>query len=307
MTNLSKEILANWQVRKSKKSKEKFLQFMQQQIPEAVEEKCSGGRNLIIGDIAKAKILFTAHYDTCARLPFPNFITPYNFAIYLGYQLLLMFPFFFLLAAISAVLYHAGISSSLSTSIAELIAFGLMFFIFLGPIANKHTANDNTSGVITLCELYAVLTPEEREQVCFVFFDNEENGLLGSAGFARKHKKDGLKEKLVINFDCVSEGDRILLATNKTVLAKFKEDLTLSFTEKGGKSVDLTTKAFYPSDQANFFLGVGVAALRHHKVLGFFMDKIHTNKDTVFQEENIAFLTESGVNLVKKVCHNDRI
>ena len=54
---------------------------------------------------------------------------------------------------------------------------------------------------------------------------------------------------------------------------------------------------FYPSDQANFSRGVGVAALKKTKGGLLYMDRIHTKRDTVYMEENIAYLTEGAVRL----------
>ena len=54
-----------------------------------VEKGAFGARNIVIGDPEAAKVLYTAHYDTCARMPFPNFITPKCLPIYLLYQILL--------------------------------------------------------------------------------------------------------------------------------------------------------------------------------------------------------------------------
>ena len=53
--------------------------------------------------------------------------------------------------------------------------------------------------------------------------------------------------------------------------------------------------AIYPSDQANFVRGVGVAALRKAKSGLLCMDRIHTGRDTVYMEENMAYLTEGAV------------
>ena len=83
MTELSREILRDWQVRKTKEQKSRFIAFLQERLPALRIEE--GGlprcRNLILGDIESADVVFTAHYDTCARLPFPNFITPKNLLI----------------------------------------------------------------------------------------------------------------------------------------------------------------------------------------------------------------------------------
>ena len=58
--------------------------------------------------------------------------------------------------------------------------------MFVGK-ANKHTANDNTSGVLTLIE---ALHEDELKDVCCVFFDHEEVGLFGSRFFYKKHKEE---------------------------------------------------------------------------------------------------------------------
>ena len=78
MTELSREILRDRQVRKTKAQKQRFIDLLQRRLPGLKVEE--GGwphcRNLVLGDPDSADVLFTAHYDTCARLPFPNFVTP---------------------------------------------------------------------------------------------------------------------------------------------------------------------------------------------------------------------------------------
>ena len=54
--------------------------------------------------------------------------------------------------------------------------------------------------------------------------------------------------------------------------------------------MESTWSAFYPSDQANFPVAVGAAAMQRKPLLGLYMGRIHTARDTVLQEENIAFL-----------------
>jgi hypothetical protein len=64
--------------------------------------------------------------------------------------------------------------------------------------------------------------------------------------------------------------------------------------------VDICSKGvFYPSDQANFPEGIGVAALKCTKKGLLYMDRIHTFKDTVYREENIRFLTEGAIRLTQ--------
>ena len=64
--------------------------------------------------------------------------------------------------------------------------------------------------------------------------------------------------------------------------------------EGTGKDIDVLPKrgTIYPSDQANFKVSAAVCALNRSPVVGLYMNKIHTPKDTVFDEENIALLLD---------------
>lgn len=294
MTPLSETILAKYQVRKTRQQKTAFIDFLRSRIPELQVEEGGFGknRNLIIGDAAKAKVLLTAHYDTCARLPFPNFITPKNLAVYIGYSLLILIPFLALMAVLGMALGALSDNFLINYWGSVLPPMALLFWVLMGGKPNPHTANDNTSGVIMLCELYASLPAEVKEKVAFVFFDNEENGLLGSAFFANKHKQDNLKEKLVINYDCVSDGDHLLFVQNKPARKQYGQALEAAFpaTEEKNVYLEKSSTAFYPSDQANFPVNIAVAALKKNKLVGLYMDKIHTKHDTNFDQRNIEFL-----------------
>ena len=135
----------------------------------AVEEGSFGCRNLIFGDPEHAGILVTAHYDTCARLPFPNMITPCSLPGFLICQIL-QFAFIaaaaFLLAVIESTLF-TGILTLLGRGMGDgwilfvsLTAPSLVWFniipvilwMLIGP-ANASNTNDNSSGVITLLEI----------------------------------------------------------------------------------------------------------------------------------------------------------
>ena len=295
MTDLSREILRDWQVRKTKAQKQRFIAFLQSRLPGLRVEE--GGwprcRNLVLGDPERADVIFTAHYDTCARLPFPNFITPKNLLIYLVYQLLILIPFFLLAGLLCFLLIRLGVYAPLSFMLSWFFAFALILWVFLFGPANPHTVNDNTSGVVTLCELIAAMGEDEKARCAFVFFDHEESGLLGSSSFAAKHRK-AMKDKLVVNFDCVSDGDTILLVQSRKAKKRAGAALAQAFVPAGDKQVDLEGPfgAFYPSDQAHFACGVGVAAMNRSPLLGLYMARIHTARDTVCDERNFSFLVE---------------
>lgn len=303
MTPLSYEILEKYQVRKTKKQKLAFIALLQKHFPQLVIEeagfpKC---RNLIVGDPEKAKVILTAHYDTCARAPFPNFVMPKNPILSILYGLVMGLPGLLAAFLVILLLYPLGMGFWVN----YFIAFGLYMLytllLILGP-ANKHTANDNTSGVIVLCELLKTLNDSQKADIAFIFFDHEESGLLGSAQFRAKHK-NVTREKLLINFDCVSDGDHILVAATKDARNRFGKLLRGSFLPQEKLSVLFSNmeKIYYPSDQIGFKAAVAIAALKRKKFLGYYMDRIHTPKDTVFRKENITYLCSSIFELIKKL------
>ena len=153
--------------------------------------------------------------------------------------------------------------------------------------------------MITLCELMERMPEELREKVLFVFFDNEENGLLGSAFFRKLHKKE-LGGKLILNFDCVSDGDEILLVVNKAARKKYGGRLEAAFPGTDEKTVHMekSSSAMYPSDQAGFPLSVAVAAMKKLPLLGLYLDRIHTGRDRVFDERNIEYLCKSTIDFL---------
>ena len=306
----SMKIMEAFQVRKSKKQKEAFRAWLCGELEAAgcapkVEEGFAA-KNVVAGDPDTAKVIFSAHYDTCAVLPIPNFITPRNMFFYICYQLLLVIPLFLVVAVVEGILLaltvelHSPVLLPLMpvTSIALCIFF--VWWIIDGP-ANRHTANDNTSGVLTLLEIALSLPAEDREKVCFVFFDNEEKGLFGSAAFTRAHKR-AKKSTLNVNFDCVSDGDSIQFFPGKALK---QDDETLrqleaAFTGSREKRTEVVRGAgFYPSDNRAFRRGVGVCALKKKKLIGYYMNRIHTSRDTVLDERNIELLRDGALRLIK--------
>lgn len=228
MREEAKAILEQYEVRKSAKQKEAFWAYLCPLLrangyePEIrLEKGLVKSRNIIVGDVDTAKLIFTAHYDTCAVLPIPNFITPRNPLWYGLYQALLVAGMIVLgaLTEIAVLLLwelSLGDAPLWAGMTAMYAAIAFCIWWMLAGKANKHTANDNTSGVATLVDLQLALPEEMRGEVCCVFFDNEEKGLLGSRALA-KRCKNAQKDALVVNFDCVSDGDCLNLFPSKAL------------------------------------------------------------------------------------------
>lgn len=306
----TKYLLENFQVRKNKTQKADFRKWLIDVLTDAgYDPKVESGglfvksSNVIIGDPEKAVVAYTAHYDTCAVLPFPNFITPQNIFLYLLYQILICIPMFVLAigAEVLLLILWDGCPMWLAMLVVYLVLGFCVWWMMAGP-ANKHTVNDNTSGTVTLLEIALTLPKEVREKVAFIFFDNEEKGLLGSNRFKKQHGK-AMTNTLLINFDCVSDGEYIQFYPNRKVKQnkEMMMNLEQSFLSTETKVVQIVRGfGFYPSDQRAFRYGVGVAAL-HKNLLGYWLGRIHTNRDTVFQAENIELLRKGALTLIARL------
>ena len=166
------DILSAFPVRKSKQQKQEFRDAVQSYLAQfgysaSVEKGSLGCRNVVIGDPETAQYLITAHYDTCARLPIPNLITPCNFWAFLGYQLVVMLLMLLVPAIPGALAGLLAGSFDVGYYVWFLCVWAVIALVMIGP-ANKHNANDNTSGVVTLLEIARSLPESQRGKVCFV-------------------------------------------------------------------------------------------------------------------------------------------
>ena len=92
MTETTQTIFEKHQIRKSRKQKTAFIEYVQSTAASLgydcrTEKGYLGARNIVVGNPDTAKVIYTAHYDTCAVMPFPNFITPKCVWLFLLYQI----------------------------------------------------------------------------------------------------------------------------------------------------------------------------------------------------------------------------
>ena len=298
------DILSHYPVRKTKAQKTAFLTAVETFCASLgwqsrVESGRFGCRNLILGDPDRAEYLITAHYDPCAGMPFPNFITPCNLLPYIEYQVAIYLGIA-LIAGVTGGLVTLATGMALTGKLlSSFLAIGMLALLVLGP-ANKHNANDNTSGVVTVLEILRSIPDNQRHRVCFVLFDLEEAGLIGSACYRAQHRA-AANRQVVINLDCVGDGDHLRFFPTKG-LKKNKNRLAPLYGccgYFGKKSLLVADKGicFYPSDQMNFPMGVGVAALKRRKKW-LYLDRIHTRKDTSLDQTNVNILRGAIVSMV---------
>ena len=302
--NTPMDVVKNYPVRKSKKQKQAFRTDVTQWLqnlgyPVCEEEGSFHSRNLVIGDPQRARYLVTAHYDTCARLPFPNLITPCNFWTFLLYQIFIFLMLMLPALAVGGLVGYLLHSFDIGYFLFVVLLWADIVLMLIGP-ANSSNVNDNTSGVVTLLEIARSIPELHRKNVCFVLFDLEEAGLIGSASYKKKHKRE-IPNQLVLNLDCVGEGDDIYFFPTAK-LKKSKERLAPLQKLAGGygkKSIAVRTKGFsiYPSDQSNFPYGVGICALKRGWA-GLYLSRIHTPRDTVLDETNVNILRAALTTLI---------
>ena len=169
----------------------------------------------------------------------------------------------------------------------------MYFSLFFGStrlIPNKHNKNDNTSGVAAVMSLASKYSDGK---AAFLLFDNEEKGLLGSKAFYKKHSKM-MENKLVINLDCVGNGENmVFIFKDKAEESDVYPLMSAAFEPKDDRySVHYIPfkKAIGNSDYKSFPCSVGVMAACKGKRVRFITGRIHTSRDTVADSQNISFL-----------------
>lgn len=298
------DIVALYPVRKNKKQKVEFRNAVQSYLEHqgytVSYEKATrfGAENVVAGDPEKAKFLVTAHYDTCARMPVPNLITPCNFFWFLMYQLFVTL-LIIVLSLIPAIVV-AFFADFMAAYFVWLVSLYVLIVLMMAGPANPSNVNDNTSGVVTVLEIASTIPEALRPKVCFVLFDLEEAGLIGSIGYKHAHKK-AVRNQVVLNLDCVGEGDDLyFFPTGKLKRDKNKvRELEAVCGQYSGKSISVRKRgfAFYPSDQVNFPYGVGICALKKSP-FGLYLSRIHTPKDTILEAENVNILRNALISII---------
>jgi len=261
-----------------KKSKERFRDYLFEKaktlnLKTTIIPKSSLAANVVIGDLEKAQIVIGAHYDTPPRM-FSWFAShPILFNI-------LIVIFFLGLLPIVVLLFPFEIAF-----VIHIIILILFFAYLLGFIAipNKNNYNDNTSGILALLYLMHQI---KSEKVTFVFFDNEEKGLIGSLLFARYLRS---KQKKFIILDCIGVGETIAFYYYKN--KDFASKISSSFINLDNLNYNHEIKKgsyFATSDHLSFRYHphVGIMAMKKKKGR-LTISNIHSELDNFLEIENI--------------------
>ena len=253
----------------------------------------NGSVNVVAGDPDRADVILCAHYDTPARMLVQDFVSPTNVLAHVLYHVAAAM-------ALAAAAFALALAVSFPLNRPELmlplfliLALAALWVSAYGP-ANRNNANGNSSGVLAL--LAAADAAAYDKRVCLVFFDNNERNMLGASAFRKKHINN-LSEAMIFNFDCVGDGDNLLLIPSKYSRwdSALTEALESAFPEEEGtvrRRLLVKGLQYYPSDQRRFKFSVAVCACRYLAGLGYYIPHLRTKRDTVLKEENIAYLSQ---------------
>ena len=305
MESLKKYLLTIHPVRKSGRQKEEFRKWLSGELRRSGwrshEEhygKFNGSVNVIAGDPDKATVFLCAHYDTASRMLVPNFVSPTNAAAHVVYHFVTALIMVILALLVSFAVSFPLNQPALMLPLFIILAVALLWVSVYGP-ANQQNANSNTSGVLALLAIAKALPHNKR--VCLVFLDNNERNLLGATAFRKKHP-GAAASALFINFDCVGDGDHLLLMPSK--YSRWDEELLSALGDAfpDGETVHpkVLTQGliYYPSDHKKFKFHVAVCACHHLAGLGYYIPRLRTKRDTQLSLDNITCLTEGIVRFI---------
>lgn len=303
LNNIKNTIISEYGVRFFPKQKKRFREFVKEEIKEYGWETEIIKGNIVVGDIEKAEYIYTAHYDTPGKIPLyarGAFRLFGNTSIILAP--LLMIIVIILFSALLAILaYQIGLED-----IADIAVKVLYILLIAGLfIPNKNNYNDNTSGILTLMNIAYELSIQDidKDKVAFVFFNNEEWGLLGSRDMKKhwKRNKVSLEGKQIINFDCVGNGDTILITHGKD--DKFAKEIQERLQMSTIYNVQRFRYNILPlSDDFRFKDkgAIGIVFCKKAKLgKGVYIPDVHCNKDISLDLNNVEFLTKEVSNLQK--------
>ena len=304
--HILQELNEKFPIRRTDEEKQAFRAFLTEYAGRkgvAVKtEQTSDGKNqnVVIGNADTAQVFLSAHYDTPARALFPNLMIPRNKPLFFLFQFL---PVILMLAIALPIAYLVGVEWLNDTRIyflTFLVLYYVLFFLFFRGGKNPHNYNDNTSGVATLLAVLDRLSEEEKQRTCLLFFDNEEKGKKGSKAYCADHPQ--MQDKLLVNFDCVANGEHIVFIAKEQ--AEQKPEYTLL--KQAFKNVEPYTVAFYPmrgsesnSDYKNFSCGVGCMVCRKTKNGVLYTPYIHTVKDVVANADTVDLLADKTTKFIK--------
>ncbi|KAA3656888.1 MAG: hypothetical protein DWQ04_29780 [Chloroflexi bacterium] len=281
----------------TKKQKQAFLQAIETELherefeTERIQVRNLLQNNLLATKCEEPKFIFLAHFDTPTIMPilFTAVFKLFGHTRQILGTIILLFLLY--LPPFLPVSLFGNAQNFTVFQIAFQTIFILSLFTLFIP--NPHNREDNTSGVIGLMALAEWLKdkPALKKHVQLIFLDNEEWGLLGSAGLKMRWDKQDYpyKNAKIINLDCISRGKKPLLVYhwNNTLAEQ-----VLPYVKKHFANARTINMRWLPLSDNYTFRKLGALDISYADPSlipgGYVISKIHTPRDKDFFPENLA-------------------
>lgn len=246
--------------------------------------------------------IFIAHYDTGTIMPFwMNWLMK---LIGINRQLLMIF------ILVGFIKLFIPFVEGYQPIVGEILSAFIFIPLLLIFIPNSKNYDDNTSGVITLLKLAKRFKDEGMENAKFIFVDNEELGLFGSAAHKRYLEKNKLISNncKVISIDCVGGNGKIPLIIQNTKSEYqeiFKNAIKKEFNEC--KTVRMLLPA---SDNFSFKKYGAINISFVDKTIipnGYYIKNIHSYKDKEIDLDRIDRLCNTLVETIENTKANNEL
>ena len=325
MYKIAEILLHEHGARMTRKHKSEFREFIADLSKslgyDSKVENCFLAKNVVVGNPSEADIVLTAHYDTAPNMPYKA-IMKQVVGLGIGTLALTGIGMLFTEHAINncgpeAIDRMMDISMMISSiPMLSLLGYSGMSAYIMGFAGGENQCNydDNTSGVLTLISLmdyYKNLLPEEKKKIAFVFFDNEEKGLVGSLCYRARHSFDGkdgkckrVKDQNFINFDCVGVGKRINLCYTGREVKPLAQNIAESFDLKKRDGYSLN---FYKtdvnawSDHVPFIGAKGNVMILCDDENDKLRNHIHSKKDAKLVLDNIGMISNIATDTINNI------
>lgn len=288
-------ILSKHKVRFYSGQKKRFRDFI---VPEfekigfSGQVKVDAAKNIIIGDVDDAEVVYTAHYDTPM---FSSYITPFTkiFGHVAGMIVSAVIMATILLFA--GILLYAAFYLIFDYGYPGLFFLAFVFFLSLF-VPNPNNANDNTSGVAAVFTIAKTLKNQNpSKKTAFILFNNEEWGLVGSGRFSKEYKKrTGCKPSFTVcNLDCVGQGDKLLIVYSPQSKIKAEEIKTAFCGEVIIKKINM----LIASDNLRFDNGIMLASVQKPLFGEFYLPKIHMPNDSILDYDILKRICDAAIKI----------
>ena len=144
MKDYLNEINNSFPIRRSDEEKASFFDYVLTELggERVKKETIEKNNNIIIGNVSKASVVFTAHYDTPATSLIPNYMMPANKII--GTLIHLAYPLVMAIFSLIIAFLISGIFDLYQTAtiVIYLVLYFGLFFCSTRLITNKNNKND---------------------------------------------------------------------------------------------------------------------------------------------------------------------